>query len=118
VIASAATCQATAGLFTQNSAACDYKGRSNLHPALPARFDPQAFFSHRAHQHCDRNGDTLRPPPPNVRTVVLSVLVIVLPSSSSVPPLMEATAPRSCTNAAYPGQMTARTRAPTAGILA
>jgi hypothetical protein len=29
-------------------------------------------------------------------------LAIVLPSSSSVPALMEATAPRPCTNAAYP----------------
>jgi hypothetical protein len=41
---------------------------------------------------------------------VLSVLAIVVPSSSSAPPLMEPTAPKSCTCATYRCHMKARSR--------
>ena len=113
----AATCRAAAGSFAEHDAACDCKCRY-IFSALLCRSAPiRTHFSATApRHHCDLNGDTPRPRP-TVRTVVLSVLAIVLPSSSSVPAVMEVTAPRPCACATYPGQMTARTRKPTVGML-
>ena len=107
VISIASTCRASTGSFAQHNAVFDGKDRSNRHPVRIIR-------KHHSCHDCDLN--SAKPRPHNrirsskVRTVLLSVLAIVLPSSSSVPALTKATAPRSCTCGTYPHHMTARSK--------
>jgi hypothetical protein len=104
VISIASTCRASTGSFAQHNAVFDGKDRSNLHPV-------RIIGKHHSCHDCDLN--SAKPRPHNrirsskVRTVLLSVLAIVLPSSSSVPALMKETVPRRCTCALHTNQATA-----------